>query len=67
MIIKNEFFENERDYLLKQKEGLKKAIDNWDARFQKDEIDREKFLKQNIEFAKRQQELNKKIENLNRR
>lgn len=67
MIIKNEFFENERDYLLKQKEGLKKAIDNWNSRFQKAEIDREKFLEQNIKFAKSQQELNKKIERLNRR
>jgi len=67
MIIKNEFFQNEKDYLIKQREGLNKAIENWDKRFQKDEVERETFLRQNIEFAKRQGELNKKIEKFNKR
>ena len=66
MIIKNEFFQNEKDYLIKQREGLNKAIENWDKRFQKDEVERETFLRQNIEFAKRQGELNKKIEKFNK-
>jgi len=67
MIIENKFFKSEKDYLLEQKEGLKKAIDNLDSRFKKDQIDREKFLKQNAEFAKRQEKLNKEFEKLNRR
>lgn len=58
MIIRNNF--NKKDYVTEQKIGLKKAIDKLDERFQKGEIEREKFLKQNEIFAKRQRELNKK-------
>lgn len=67
MIIKNDFFNNDKNYLEREKEGLKKSIDKLDKRFQNSEIDREKFLKQNLEFAKRHKELNKKIEKLNRK
>ena len=66
MIIKNDFFNNENDYLKKEKEGLMKAVNKLDERFKNNEVDREKFLKQNEEFAKRHVEINKKIEKLNR-
>ena len=66
MIIKNDFFNNENDYLQKEKEGLIKAVEKLDKRFKNNEVDREKFLKQNEIFAKRHAEINKKIEKLNR-
>ena len=67
MIIKNDFFKENNNYLTQEKDGLNKAIKKLDDRFKKDEIDREKFLKQNQEFAKKQMELNKRIEKLNRK
>ncbi len=67
MIIKNDFFKENNNYLTQEKDGLNKAIKKLDDRFKKDEIDREKFLKQNQEFAKKQIELNKRIEKLNRK
>lgn len=67
MIIKNDFFNTERDYLMEEKEGLNKAISNFDKRFKKKEVSKEKFLEQNLLFAKRQKELNKKIEKLDRK
>ena len=67
MIIKNDFFKENNNYLMQEKEGLNKAIKKLDDRFKKGEIDREKFLKQNQEFAKKQMELNKRIEKLNRK
>ena len=66
MIIKNDFFNKENDYLQKEKEGLIKAVEKFDKRFKNQEVDREKFLKQNEIFAKRHAEINKKIEKLNR-
>ena len=66
MIIKNDFFNNENDYLQKEKEGLIKAVEKFDKRFKNNEVDREKSLKQNEVFAKRHAEINKKIEKLNR-
>ena len=65
MIIKNEFFNNEEDLLYKEKEGLDKAIKKWDDRFQKGEVERDNFLKKNMDFAKKQQELKEKIQKLN--
>ena len=65
MIIKNEFFNSEEDLLYKEKEGLDKAIKKWDDRFQKGEVEREKFLKKNIDFAKKQKEIKEKIQKLN--
>ena len=56
MIIKNNF------NLKKEKEGLDKAISKLDERFKNDSISREKFLKQNEIFAKRQTILKKKID-----
>ena len=67
MIIKNDFFKKNNNYLMQEKDGLNKAIKKLDDRFKKEEIDREKFLKQNQEFAKKQIELNKRIEKLNRK
>lgn len=67
MIIKNDFFKENNNYLMQEKEELNKAIKKLDDRFKKEEIDREKFLKQNQEFAKKQLELNKRIEKLNRK
>ena len=67
MIIKNDFFQENNNYLMQEKEGLNKAIKKLDDRFKKEEIDREKFLKQNQEFAKKQIELNKRIDKLNRK
>ena len=67
MIIKNDFFKENNNYLMQEKDGLNKAIKKLDDRFKQEEIDREKFLKQNQEFAKKQIELNKRIEKLNRK
>lgn len=67
MIIKNDFFKENNNYLTQEKDGLNRAIKKLDDRFKKEEIDREKFLKQNQEFAKKQMELNKRIEKLNRK
>lgn len=67
MIIKNNFNQNKTEYLAKEKEGLDKAISKLDKRFQNKEIDREKFLKQNEEFAKKQAFLKQKMEKLNRK
>ena len=67
MIIKNNFFNNNRDYLMKEKEGLMKSVQKLDQRFKNNEVDREKFIKQNEIFAKRHAELNKKIEKLDRK
>ena len=67
MIIKNDFFNQDRDYLMKEKEGLMKSVKKFDQRFQNNEVDREKFLKQNEIFAKRHEEINKKIEKLDRK
>lgn len=65
MIIKNNFNENKNIYE-ETKKGLDDAVYNLDKRFKNGEIDREKFLKQNNEFAKRQQELAKKINKYNK-
>ena len=66
MIIKNNFNKNNSqiNYLEQEKEGIRKAVAKWEERFKKNEIDREKFLKQKQEFAKRQKELSKKINKL---
>lgn len=66
MIIKNNFNLQKEDYLEKEKEGLDKAINKLDERFKNDAVSREKFLKQNEVFAKRQADLKKRIDNLNR-
>ena len=66
MIIKNNFNLQKEDYLKKEKEGLDKAINKLDERFKNDAVSREKFLKQNEVFAKRQADLKKRIGNLNR-
>ena len=66
MIIKNNFNLQKEDYLKIEKEGLDKAINKLDERFKNDAVSREKFLKQNEVFAKRQADLKKRIDNLNR-
>lgn len=66
MIIKNNFNLQKEDYLKKEKEGLDEAINKLDERFKNDAVSREKFLKQNEVFAKRQADLKKRIDNLNR-
>lgn len=66
MIIRNNFNLQKEDYLKKEKEGLDKAINKLDERFKNDAVSREKFLKQNEVFAKRQADLKKRIDNLNR-
>ncbi len=66
MIIKNNFFEEKNNTLERQKEGIKKAVAKLDERFQKGEIDRDKFLKQNEVFANKHEKLNKLIDKLKR-
>ena len=67
MIIKNDFFNKDKNYLERERDGLRKSIDKLDKRFKNSEVDREKFLKQNLEFAKRHKKLNKRIEKLDRK
>ena len=67
MIIKNDYLNQNRDYLEREKMGLNKAIENFDKRFKKNEVERSTFLKGMDEFAKKQIDLNKRIEKLNRK
>ena len=45
MIIRNDYLNQNKDYLEREKMGLNKAIENYDKRFKNGEIEREKFLK----------------------
>jgi len=67
MIIKNNFYKKQEDYLKKEKEGLEIAIKNFDKRFRKKEVERDNFLKQNMEFAKKSKKIKKKQEKLNKK
>ncbi len=66
MIIKNNFNKTSNDFLQEEKKGLDKAINKLDERFKKGELEREVFLKQNKEFAKKQSDLKKRMDKLNR-
>lgn len=63
MIIKNDFFKD-RNYLQEEKEGLDRAVENFNKRYKKGEVKKENFLKQNEEYAKRQKALNEKIKRM---
>ena len=67
MIIKNDYLNQNRDYLEREKMGLNKAIENFDKRFKNNEIERSNFLKGLDNFAKKQRDLNKRIDSLNRK
>jgi len=67
MIIKNDYLNQNRDYLEREKMGLNKAIENFDKRFKNNEVDRSTFLKGLNDFSKKQIDLNKRIEKLNRK
>lgn len=66
MIIKNNFNKTTNDFLQEEKKGLDRAINKLDERFKKGELEREIFLKQNKEFAKKQSDLKKRMDKLNR-
>ena len=66
MIIKNNFNKTSNDFLQEEKKGLDKAINKLDERFKKGELEREVFLKQNKEFAKKLIDLKKRMDKLNR-
>lgn len=63
MIIKNDFFKD-RNYLQEEKEGLDRAVENFNKRYKKGEVKKENFFKQNEEFARRQKELTEKIKKM---
>jgi len=44
MIIKNDFFKD-RNYLQEEKEGLDRAVENFNKRYKKGEVKKEKFFK----------------------
>ena len=67
MIIKKDYLNRGNNYLQQEKEGLNKAIENFDKRFKNNEVEREKFLKGLDEFAKKQVDINKRIDKLNNR
>ena len=67
MIIRNDYLNQDRNYLQEEKKGLNKAIDNFDKRFKNNQVERENFLKGLDEFAKKQKDLNKRIDKLNTR
>ena len=67
MIIKKNYLNREMDYLQEEKKGLNKAIENFDKRYKKNEVERENFLKGLDEFSKKQIDLNKRIDKLNNR
>ena len=61
MIIKNDFFNEKRNYLEEEKKGLDRAVENFVKGYEKGEVKKENFFKQNEEFARRQKELTEKI------
>ncbi|MBQ8892388.1 MAG: hypothetical protein IJ068_05975 [Bacilli bacterium] len=61
MIIKKDYLNKNNNYLEMEKEGLEKAINNFDKRFKNKEIERTNFLKGLEEFSKKQIDLNKRI------
>lgn len=61
MIIKKDYLNN-NNYLQREKEGLNKAIENFDKRFKNNEVERSNFLKGLDNFSKKQIDLNKRIE-----
>ncbi|MBR3660669.1 MAG: hypothetical protein IKN63_02065 [Bacilli bacterium] len=67
MIIKKDYLNLDNNYLEQEKEGLNKAIENFDKRFKNKEVEREKFLKGLDEFAKKQVDINKRIDKFNNR
>lgn len=67
MIIKKDYLNRENNYLQREKEGLNKAIENFDRRFKNNEVDRSNFLNGLNDFSKKQIDLNKRIEKLNRK
>ena len=64
MIIKNDFFNEKRNHLEEEKKGLDRAVENFVKRYEKGEVKKENFFKQNEEFARRQKELNEKIKKM---
>ena len=66
MIIKKTEISDQFDYLKQEQDGLKRAIDKLDKRFQNNEVDRETFFKGMENFALKQQDLNKRKDKLNR-
>ena len=67
MIIKKDYLNTNRSYLEREQEGLSKSIENLNKRFQNEEIERDKFLEGLDEFSKKQINLKKRIEKLNRK
>lgn len=65
MIIKKDYLNRDDNYLQREKDGLNKAIENFDKRFKNNEVDRTNFLKGLAEFSKKQMDLNKRIDKLN--
>ena len=62
MIIRNDYLNQDNNYLQREKEGLNKAITNFDKRFKNNEVERSKFLKGMEDFSKKQIDLNKRID-----
>ena len=66
MIIKNDYLNRKTNYLQMEKEGLNKAINNFEKRFKNKELERTDFLKGLEDFSKKQIDLNKRIEKVNK-
>ena len=64
MIIKNDFFNEKRNYLEEEKKGLDRAVENFVKRYEKGEVKKENFFKQNEEFEKKKKELTEKIKKM---
>lgn len=62
MIIRNDYLNQDNNYLQREKDGLNKAITNFDKRFKNNEVERSKFLKGMEDFSKKQIDLNKRID-----
>lgn len=67
MIMKNDFNKKSEDFLFQEKIGLDKAVNHLKERYDKSELERDVFLKQNEEFAKRQAELKKRMNKIGRK
>ena len=69
MIFNKNYLERDKqkEYLQLEKEGLQRAVSNLEKRYQSDQVERKDFFDGLNTFAKRGEEINKKMDKLNRR
>ena len=67
MIINSDYLNKKRDYLKEEKEGLERAVHNLEKRYKNEQVEKKDFFAGLHTFAKRGEDLNKRIDKLNRK